>query len=333
MIDLAMVQQCAVDVAPQTVLEIIRAESDNNPLALNINGVGKVLAKDLDDAVAQAEKALKTGYSVDIGLMQVNSRHLPEMHVTVRQAFDPCTNLKMGADVLIGHYVVAAKMYGPGQVALQHALSAYNTGDYNKGLQNGYVAQYYGVQAATAAAAELINPYSADTLVYDLAQPAPAAPAAVAPPAIPVKQPEPATPAPPAIAQQGDKTGTPAPVANLFAIPVLAGDGEAMSNPTQGDFSPTVTLGVSLIEACNKARVVEVRAWSGPKSSDADRKLAAMQADLAVRFLTQHGIAESKVTRVADFHKQDTDGLGVEVKAVVEPPLVVANDSASAAHE
>ena len=31
------------------------------------------------------------------------------------------------------------KTYGPGQAALQHALSRYNTGDTNRGIDNGYL--------------------------------------------------------------------------------------------------------------------------------------------------------------------------------------------------
>jgi hypothetical protein len=33
------------------------------------------------------------------------------------------------------------RAYGPGQAALQHALSRYNTGDTNRGIDNGYLAR------------------------------------------------------------------------------------------------------------------------------------------------------------------------------------------------
>jgi type IV secretion system protein VirB1 len=33
------------------------------------------------------------------------------------------------------------KTYGPGQEALQHAISRYNTGDTQRGIDNGYLAR------------------------------------------------------------------------------------------------------------------------------------------------------------------------------------------------
>jgi type IV secretion system protein VirB1 len=33
------------------------------------------------------------------------------------------------------------KTYGPGQEALQHAISRYNTGDTQSGIDNGYLAR------------------------------------------------------------------------------------------------------------------------------------------------------------------------------------------------
>jgi type IV secretion system protein VirB1 len=142
MIDVGVIEFCAPTVAPATIVEIIHNESGGDPYALNVNGVGRIDAKGAD-AVRAAKAAMMRGYSVDIGLMQINSQHLKRFHLTVRQAFDPCTNLKVGALLLTASYLEAARIYGRGQVALQHALSAYNTGDFQRGLDNGYVAQYY----------------------------------------------------------------------------------------------------------------------------------------------------------------------------------------------
>ena len=52
---------------------------------------------------------------------------------------DPCTNLRSGWQILEGAYRIEAKSYGPGQTALQHALSRYNTGETDRGFDNGYV--------------------------------------------------------------------------------------------------------------------------------------------------------------------------------------------------
>ena len=127
-----------------------------------------------------AERYIARGYSVDIGLMQVNSRNLAALGITVEQVLDPCTNIHAAATILTADYAAAARTRGDGQAALQAALSAYNTGDFYRGFANGYVARYYGpggVPALTggvheAAAAKRAapppppNPYTADTTVF-----------------------------------------------------------------------------------------------------------------------------------------------------------------------
>ena len=79
--------------------------------------------------------------------MQVNSRNLRALGVGVFQAFNPCTNISAGATILSADYANASRLRGPGQAALQAALSAYNTGDFYRGFENGYVARYYGRSA------------------------------------------------------------------------------------------------------------------------------------------------------------------------------------------
>lgn len=143
MFDPALIALCAPTVARTTMEEVIRAESGGDPLALNINGYGRVVLKSKPEAIAQAEIAIAYGYTVDVGLMQVNSQNFVRFHITLRQAFETCTNLRVGAAVLNENYTHAAAKWGPGQIALQHALSAYNTGDFNRGFGNGYVARYY----------------------------------------------------------------------------------------------------------------------------------------------------------------------------------------------
>ena len=184
MIDLILA--CAPDVAPQTVQEIIRVESGGNPLAININGA--TLARPaivMADAVKLASSAMAAGYTVDLGLMQVNSANLSKLGYTVEQMFDPCTNLKAGAAILTANYGRAVERHGPGQKALKAALSAYNTGSFERGFRNGYVARYYGEGPTFAAGAasgdaavprqplpqlapEAVpaDPYHADTTAY-----------------------------------------------------------------------------------------------------------------------------------------------------------------------
>ncbi|MGH7690699.1 MAG: hypothetical protein ACREN3_13915, partial [Gemmatimonadaceae bacterium] len=75
---------------------------------------------------------------------QVNSANLPALGITVGQVLDPCANLRAGGTILTADYAAAVQRWGEGQGALQHALSAYNAGNFTRGFRNGYVARYYG---------------------------------------------------------------------------------------------------------------------------------------------------------------------------------------------
>jgi type IV secretion system protein VirB1 len=116
---------CAIGIAPSTLEAVISVESGGraNITRLNKNG------------------------TTDYGLMQVNSVNLPTFQVTPAEVMDPCTNLRIGSAILQAAYADAVKMYGEGQRALMAALSAYNTGDFEQGFHNGYVARYYGASS------------------------------------------------------------------------------------------------------------------------------------------------------------------------------------------
>ena len=178
---------CALNVAPVTLEAVIGVESGGNPLALNVNGLAgpQPHAGTPDEAATLARQYIAAGYSVDIGLMQINSRNLPALGTTVEQVLDPCTNIRSGATILTADYVQASQRFAPGQPALQAALSAYNTGSFSRGFENGYVARYYGratipsiagiaspaaatpvVWRASPPPAPAINPYTADINVY-----------------------------------------------------------------------------------------------------------------------------------------------------------------------
>jgi type IV secretion system protein VirB1 len=177
-----MLLACAPNVAPITLQAIVRVESGGNPMALNINGVRvqPAAARYPREAAQVAKNYITRGYSVDIGLMQVNSRNLAALGITVEQALDPCTNIRAAATILTADYAEAARTRGDGQPAMQAALSAYNTGDLHRGFANGYVARYYGpggvpiliggVREAAAAMrtapSRPPNPYTADTTVF-----------------------------------------------------------------------------------------------------------------------------------------------------------------------
>ena len=93
---------CAPNVAPATLEAVISVESGGNPFALNVNGlsVQPPPARDIREAAKVAASFIARGYSVDLGLMQVNSRNLVTLGLTLQQVLDPCTNIRGGATIL-----------------------------------------------------------------------------------------------------------------------------------------------------------------------------------------------------------------------------------------
>lgn len=170
MIDIAFIAQCAPNVAPTTIEAVVRVESHGDPLALYINGdgIGAIHVTSIDAAVALVHQAVAAGYTVDIGLMGLNTRTLQQFHVSIEYAFDPCTNLRTGDAVLTRNYLAAVKRYGRGEIALEAALSAYNTGDFERGRGNGYLAKYFSSTKLPSGKRHAPNPYTVASLTYTI---------------------------------------------------------------------------------------------------------------------------------------------------------------------
>jgi type IV secretion system protein VirB1 len=144
MIDLStVIHQCAPTVAPVVLEAIIRAESHFDPLALHINGKARLRypPKSAAQAATWSSWLIVHGYSIDLGLMQVNSRNLAALNLTPEGAFDPCQNVRAGATILKAQYARARRAGSPDSKALLQAISAYNTGNFEGGFSNGYVAK------------------------------------------------------------------------------------------------------------------------------------------------------------------------------------------------
>lgn len=147
-----LLQSCAPNVAPATMVAIIRVESEGDPHRIGVNSGASLRAQPTNraDAVATARSLLRRGASFDAGLMQINSANFARLGLTPENVFDPCTNLRAGAAVLADNYSRArdAGHANP----LQAAVSEYNTGSRTRGLSNGYVHRVY------AAAGQANNP-------------------------------------------------------------------------------------------------------------------------------------------------------------------------------
>lgn len=142
---MGLAAQCAPGVAPATIAAIVRTESQGNELAINVNGLGRkfALPSSVPQAVAVARAYVAQGYSVDLGLGQINSRNMKKLGLTWDTVFDPCTNLAAAGAVLAGNYHRVSAELHP-QRALRIALSMYNTGSQSRGFANGYVSKVVG---------------------------------------------------------------------------------------------------------------------------------------------------------------------------------------------
>lgn len=177
MID-ALITQCAVQDAPPAIIrQIIQIESSTQPLAINVNSKERVRftkPSTASEAGETAEKFIEQGYTVDLGYMQVNSQHLAKYDMTAEAMFDPCTNIAIGSEIFMRAYRPTKQFFGETPLALQTALSAYNTGTFHRGFVNGYVERYGNepdleAEAPTPAEAEVApentDPYSSSTQV------------------------------------------------------------------------------------------------------------------------------------------------------------------------
>jgi len=139
---LALALQCSPAVAPDTLLAIARQESGLRAWLLHDNTTTEVFeGRDLKRTAATANALIAAGHSVDLGLMQINSRNLVFLGVTVTGVLDPCANVEAAGRLLAEAYRSASSRLGAGGEALRIALSRYNTGDDQAGLRNGYVGQ------------------------------------------------------------------------------------------------------------------------------------------------------------------------------------------------
>jgi type IV secretion system protein VirB1 len=142
---LSLAAQCAPSVAPATVAAVVHTESRGWQFALNVNGLTRQPARvsNANDAIRIARYYVSQGYSVDLGLGQINSRNMKGLGLTWDTVFDPCTNVAAAGAVLAGNYRSVRTGLHP-QTALRVALSMYNTGSQSRGFRNGYVSRVVG---------------------------------------------------------------------------------------------------------------------------------------------------------------------------------------------
>jgi type IV secretion system protein VirB1 len=133
---LALAQECAPTVAPQTMAAVVRVESGYNPYAIGVVN-GRLLRQpaSLDEAVATAHALEQGGWNFSVGIAQVNRFNLQNFGLTYETAFEPCANLRAGSRILETCYIRASGSIDDAQAALRAALSCYYSGNFTTGLR------------------------------------------------------------------------------------------------------------------------------------------------------------------------------------------------------
>lgn len=126
--------QCAPTVSPVTLNAIVQTESSGNPyIVANISdGISKSFSNK-GSAVAYLNALAKSGKHFSAGLMQIYSKNFKALGLDNENVFDPCKNIKAGAEILTKNYL--AKKGGNEQENLLKSLSEYYSGNSTRGFK------------------------------------------------------------------------------------------------------------------------------------------------------------------------------------------------------
>lgn len=152
MLEFALLAACLEhSIDHELIRAIAKQESNGEPTAFYINKweMGQFKYLTLKEAVLVSEKMVEEGYTVDVGLMGINSRNLERFGVSITEGFDPCTNINLGEQILFENIQHAESHGHQGHDAIKVALSMYNTGSMERGFNNGYVDKVWNNYAAS----------------------------------------------------------------------------------------------------------------------------------------------------------------------------------------
>ena len=150
-----LIARCAPTVHPETMSAVLSTESRGHQFAIADAGpvnlpwaqrksmVRSYYLGSQEEAIAKAQSLIADGHTVSMGLAQVNDRNLTRLGLSLQTIFDPCTNIKAGGKIMTDFYERAVTKFGAGERALRAAISAYNSGDWNRGDRDGYVDMVY----------------------------------------------------------------------------------------------------------------------------------------------------------------------------------------------
>lgn len=138
----ALAQRCAPEIATEAIVPLVLAESGGDALQINVNKGPRIRARSVAEGAALARRYIVAGYTVDVGLAQINSANFARLGVSIEGVFEPCNNLRLASVVLQRSYDIATRRYA-GVDALSATYSLYNTGTLTRGFRNGYVGRVW----------------------------------------------------------------------------------------------------------------------------------------------------------------------------------------------
>lgn len=120
-LQLAATPECtAVGMPPANVAAVARQESGFHPYAIRDETTNRSHHPETREAAeGLASRLTSQGHLLGIGLMQLTPP--AKFGLSIDQAFDPCKNMKAGAELLAANYDLERR-------ALMRALSRYNSG-------------------------------------------------------------------------------------------------------------------------------------------------------------------------------------------------------------
>jgi len=137
---MALVQQCAPQIAPITMAALVRTESGFNPYAIGVVH-GRLMRQpsNLVEAITTMRALEAAGWNFSAGLAQISRANWRAYGLTEQSALDPCRNVAVGATVLQRCFMSAHRALADTQAALRASLSCYGSGDFSTGYRTGYV--------------------------------------------------------------------------------------------------------------------------------------------------------------------------------------------------
>jgi type IV secretion system protein VirB1 len=132
---------CAPEVPRALIQAISRVESANNPFAIEV--IGRALVRQPTnkiEAVATARALEQKGLNYSLGQMQINRVNLVKYNISFDDAFDECTNKRLGS-IILSECFYRARSRGYGSQSLNKALSCYNSGRFDTPVTEGYVSK------------------------------------------------------------------------------------------------------------------------------------------------------------------------------------------------